>query len=137
MMVLMPRVTIVDADKISDEAAAAVAEVSQTVNGALRVKLHDKHAALVSIGRYLGMFDDKASATSRCRLRSGSGSLSEKANELGVAAASWAAAGAGGVVAPSLRSEAESSGVPALPNVKTARRWRGIVALRTSHGRGV
>jgi transposase len=57
--VLMPRVTIVDADKISDEAAAAVAEVSQTVNGALRVKLHDKHAALVSIGRYLGMFDDK------------------------------------------------------------------------------
>jgi hypothetical protein len=55
--------------------------------------------------------------------------LSEKANELGVAAASWAAAGAGGVVAPSLRSEAESSGVPALPNVKTARRWRGIVAF--------
>jgi len=44
-MVLMPRVTIVDADKISDEAAAAVAEVSQMVNGALRVKLHDKHAA--------------------------------------------------------------------------------------------
>src|SRR2546430_6053853 len=29
----------------------------------------------------------------------------------------------------SLRSEAESSGVPALPNVKTARWWRGIVAL--------
>ena len=59
VMVLMPRVTNLDADKISDEAAAAVAEVSQTVNGALRVKLHDKHAALVSIGRYLGMFDDK------------------------------------------------------------------------------
>src|SRR5260221_207534 len=69
------------------------------------------------------------SALSRCLLRSGSGSLSGKANELGVAAASWAAAGAGGVVAPSLRSEAESSGVPALPNVKTARRWRGIVAF--------
>src|SRR2546427_7300726 len=48
--VSMPRVTIVDADKISDEAAAAIAEVSQTVNGALRVKMHDKHAALVSIG---------------------------------------------------------------------------------------
>jgi hypothetical protein len=45
VMVLMPRLTIVDADKISHEAAAAVAEVSQTVNGALRVKLHDKHAA--------------------------------------------------------------------------------------------
>jgi hypothetical protein len=34
VMVLMPRVTILDADKISDEAAAAVAEVWQTVNGA-------------------------------------------------------------------------------------------------------
>jgi phage terminase small subunit len=53
--VLMLRVTIVDADKISDEAAAAVAEVSQTVNGALRVKMHDKHAALVSLGRHLGL----------------------------------------------------------------------------------
>jgi phage terminase small subunit len=59
VMVLMPRVTIIDADKMSDEAAAAVAEVSRTANGVLRVKLHDKHAALVSIGRYLGMFDDK------------------------------------------------------------------------------
>ena len=63
VMVLMPRVTIVDADKMSGEAAAAVAEVWQTANGALRVKMHDKHAALVSIGRYLGMFDDKVKST--------------------------------------------------------------------------
>src|SRR5256885_14772517 len=54
--VLMPRVTIVDADKISDGAAAAVAEVSQTVNGALRVKMHDKHAALVSIVKKVLLF---------------------------------------------------------------------------------
>ncbi len=59
VMVLIPRVTIVDADKITDAAAKAISEVSQTVNGALRVKLHDKHAALVSIGRYLGVFVDK------------------------------------------------------------------------------
>jgi phage terminase small subunit len=65
VMVVMPRVTIVDADKISDEAAAAVAEVSQTVNGALRVKMHDKHAALVSLGRYLGMFDDRVQIQDR------------------------------------------------------------------------
>jgi phage terminase small subunit len=65
VMVLMPRVTIVDADKISDEAAAAVAEVSQTVNGALRVKLHDKHAALVSIGKHLGMFVDRVQIQER------------------------------------------------------------------------
>jgi phage terminase small subunit len=50
---------------ISDEAAAAVAEVSQTVNGALRVKMHDKHAALVSLGRYLGMFDDRVQIQDR------------------------------------------------------------------------
>jgi hypothetical protein len=64
-MVMMPRVTIVDADKISDEAAAAIAEVWQTVNGALRVKLHDKHAALVSIGKHLGMFVDQVQVRAR------------------------------------------------------------------------
>ena len=58
VMVLMPRVTIVDADKISDEAAAAVAEVWQTVNGSLRVKLHDKHASLASLGKHLGLFTE-------------------------------------------------------------------------------
>jgi phage terminase small subunit len=63
--VVMPRVTIVDGDKISDEAAAAVAEVSQTVNGALRVKMHDKHAALVSIGKHLGMFVDRVQIQER------------------------------------------------------------------------
>jgi phage terminase small subunit len=65
VMVVMPRVTIVDADKISDEAAAAVAEVWQTVNGALRVKLHDKHAALVSLGRRLGLFVDRVQIQER------------------------------------------------------------------------
>jgi hypothetical protein len=55
-----PRVTIVDADKISDEAAAR-----KTVNGALRVKLHDKHAALVSIGKHLGMFVDRVQIQER------------------------------------------------------------------------
>jgi hypothetical protein len=39
-------------------AAKAVAEVSQTANGALRVKFHDKHAALPSIGKHLRMFTD-------------------------------------------------------------------------------
>jgi hypothetical protein len=60
--VLMPRVTIVDADKISDEAAAAVAEVWQTVNGALRVKLHDKHAAFTTSTRRWS----RSGATSAC-----------------------------------------------------------------------
>src|SRR5258707_13479520 len=57
VMVLMPRVTIVDAAKISDEAAAAVAEVSQTGNGALRARLHTRHAGLGSLRRYPGLSD--------------------------------------------------------------------------------
>jgi hypothetical protein len=38
------------------EVRLAVAEVSQSPNGALRVKMHDKHGPLVSIGKHLGMF---------------------------------------------------------------------------------
>src|ERR1700730_14389968 len=58
VMVPMPRATMVDAEKMRDEAAAAIAEVSQNANGSLRIKMHDKHAALVSIGKHLGMFTD-------------------------------------------------------------------------------
>jgi len=38
----------------------AIAEVSQQANGALRVKMHDKHAALVSLGKHLGLFTERA-----------------------------------------------------------------------------
>jgi phage terminase small subunit len=46
------------ADEIDDDTAAAIAEVSQGREG-LKVKLYDKRAALVDIGRHLGMFKDK------------------------------------------------------------------------------
>jgi len=53
---------------------------------ALRVKMHDKHGPLVSIGKHLGMFVDQvqvraryAIATSQCRPRSGKSSTSRKA----------------------------------------------------------
>lgn len=52
-------VCLIDSDKLDDATAAAVAEVSQTAQGGLKVKLHDKQAALVNIGRHLGMFKDK------------------------------------------------------------------------------
>ncbi|MDR7040564.1 phage terminase small subunit [Methylobacterium sp. BE186] len=41
---------------IDDDTAAAITEISQTKDGALKVKLADKRAALVDIGRHLGMF---------------------------------------------------------------------------------
>lgn len=52
-------VALIDSDKLDDDTAAAVAEISQTAQGGLKIKLHDKKGALVDIGRHLGMFTDK------------------------------------------------------------------------------
>ena len=51
-------VELVSSDEIDEDTAAAISEVSQTTAG-LKIKLHDKRAALVDIGRHLGMFTDK------------------------------------------------------------------------------
>lgn len=52
-------VTLFDSDELGDEIVGAIAEISQTKEGALKVKLHDKQAALVNIGKHLGMFKDR------------------------------------------------------------------------------
>lgn len=52
-------VEIIDSAQIDDDIAGAIAEVSQTKEGTLKVKLHDKRAALVDLGKHLGMFVDK------------------------------------------------------------------------------
>lgn len=57
------QVQFVDSDKLDDETAAAVAEVAQDSKGGLKIKFHDKQAALVSMGRHLGMFKDKLEHT--------------------------------------------------------------------------
>lgn len=49
-------VDLVDSEEIDDATAAAIAEISQTDKGGLKVKFHDKKGALVDIGRHLGMF---------------------------------------------------------------------------------
>jgi phage terminase small subunit len=54
--VLLPRVSIVPSEEMDPDIAAAIAQISQGPNGQVRVRLHDKHAALVSIGKHLGMF---------------------------------------------------------------------------------
>jgi len=56
--VLVPRVTIVPTEDVDKATLDAIAEVSQQANGALRVKMHDKHAALVSLGKHLGLFTE-------------------------------------------------------------------------------
>jgi hypothetical protein len=40
-----------------ENTAAAIAAVSQSSTGALSVRMHDKLAALVALGKHLGMFD--------------------------------------------------------------------------------
>lgn len=57
-------VALTPSDQIDVETAAAIAEVSQTKDGALKVKMHDKRAALVDLGRHLGMFKDRVEHTS-------------------------------------------------------------------------
>lgn len=49
---------LIGADQIDDATAAAIAEVSEGREG-LKVKMHDKRAALVDMGRHLGMFKDR------------------------------------------------------------------------------
>jgi phage terminase small subunit len=55
-------IELTDSAELDDETAAAVAEIAQTKEG-VRIKLHDKRAALVDIGRHLGMFTDKVELT--------------------------------------------------------------------------
>ena len=46
-------------DKLDEDTAAAISAVSQSSTGALRIKMHNKLAALVVLGKYLGMFDER------------------------------------------------------------------------------
>jgi phage terminase small subunit len=61
--VLVSRVTVIGSANLTDDTAAAIAEVSQSANGSLRVKMHDKPAALEKLGRALGMFKDRVEHT--------------------------------------------------------------------------
>ncbi|MEJ7933506.1 terminase small subunit [Sphingobium sp. AN558] len=58
-------VQLFDSDDLDDDTAACISEISQTKDGALKVKLHDKRAALEAIGRHLGMFKDRVEHTGK------------------------------------------------------------------------
>lgn len=51
-------VALLASKELDDATAGAVAEISQTAQG-IKIKLHDKRAALVDLGRHLGMFPTK------------------------------------------------------------------------------
>ena len=52
-------VSLVSSDELDDETAGAIAEVSQTPTGGLKIRLHDKRAALVDMGKHLGLFKEQ------------------------------------------------------------------------------
>jgi phage terminase small subunit len=55
-------VVLQDSNTLSDDAMAAVAEVSQTVSqggGSIRFKLHSKTEALKNLGQHLGLFEER------------------------------------------------------------------------------
>ena len=55
-------VTLKDSASLSDDDAAAVAEVSQTITesgGSIKAKMYDKQRALELLGKHLGMFVEK------------------------------------------------------------------------------
>jgi phage terminase small subunit len=52
-------VSLVPRDKLDENTAAAIAAVSQSSTGALSVRMHDKLAALIALGKHLGMFDQR------------------------------------------------------------------------------
>ena len=51
-------VALLPSDEVDDATAASIAEIAQTRDG-LRVKFHDKRAALVDLGKHLGMFVER------------------------------------------------------------------------------
>lgn len=57
-------VSLIGSEEIDDATAASISEVSQTAQG-IKIKMHDKRAALVDIGRHLGMFTDKTEVTGK------------------------------------------------------------------------
>ena len=46
-------------DTLTEEQAAAISEISETKDGNIKVKLHDKKGILDSLARIAGMFQDK------------------------------------------------------------------------------
>lgn len=57
-----PFVTPINRDDLAPHIRSAVSEVALTKDG-FKIKMHDKNAALVSLGRHLGMFNDKVQHT--------------------------------------------------------------------------
>ncbi len=64
-------VTLRAPDELSDDDAAAVAEVTPGAGGGARLKLHDKKVALNALARHLGLFEQHPTADPSARIEAG------------------------------------------------------------------
>lgn len=51
-------VVLTDSHQLDDDSAAAISEISQSKDGALKIKLHDKLGALEKLAKHLGLFQE-------------------------------------------------------------------------------
>ena len=56
-LIVVNDVVLIGSEHLDDMAAGGIAEVSQSPAGGVKVKMHDKRAALVDLGKHLGLFD--------------------------------------------------------------------------------
>lgn len=56
-------VQLLSSDEIDEDTAACISEVSQTKEGSLKIKFHDKLGALEKLGKHLGMFVEQSEVT--------------------------------------------------------------------------
>jgi hypothetical protein len=54
--VIVNTVSLVPSGRLDEDTAAAISAVSQSSTGTLNIKMHDKLAAMVALGKHLGMF---------------------------------------------------------------------------------
>jgi len=62
VMVVANEVVLKDSAQIDDETAGAISSISQGPKGDLKIRFHDKQAALVNLGKHLGIFRDEGGA---------------------------------------------------------------------------
>lgn len=62
-MAVTNEVSLIGSEDIDDATAGAIAEISQTDRGGLKVKLHDKKGALVDLAKMLGYMVEKTETT--------------------------------------------------------------------------
>ena len=62
VLTVQDTISLVNSDDLDEDTAAAISEVARTKEG-VRIKFHDKRAALVDLGRYLNMFAEDNSST--------------------------------------------------------------------------